>query len=155
MRVQDFIADRTMAGAEELAVQVKKMGEKATWIAMDEGRTALDQLAECAVIGGYMVDVIATKTMPEMNEAMMEQYVSDKASVTSVTQGEELLLANTTRLCDVIREVPDTDLGEKMSFWGPEPWLFCNVMAHHLMNVQYHIGQVNFIQTLYGDKEMG
>jgi hypothetical protein len=155
MRLQDFIADQTTAAAEELGKQVQKMGDKATWSALDEGRTALDQLAECAVIGGYLVDVIANKHMPPMDEAMWTQYMTDKGAVTSVAQGAELLQANTAKLCGVIRAVADTDLGVMMSFWGPEPWPVSKVMAHHLMNVQYHVGQVNYIQTLYGDKEMG
>lgn len=154
MRVQDFIADETMRSAEGLINQLTKMGDKATWSPLDEGRTALDQVAECALISGAMVDVLKVFKMPDFTPEMMEEFERSKAAL-DVDGAIAKLRENTAALCDVIRAVPDSELGNQMKFWGPEPWLISSVLNYHNWNMVYHIGQLNYIQTLYGDKTMG
>lgn len=154
MRAQDFIADETKRAAEGLIHQATRMGDKSIWKPMDEGRTALDQVAECALISGAMVEVIKNYKMPDFTPEMMEQFAADKNAL-DLESAVALLRENTEKLCDVIRAVPDEKLTDEMKFWGSEPWSVVSVLNYHNWNVTYHIGQVNYIQTLYGDKDMG
>lgn len=153
MRVQDFIADETMRSAEGLIHQATKMGEKATWKPLDEGRTALDQVAECALICASMVDVLKNWKMPEFTPEMIAEYETSKAAL-SMEEASAMLQEKTAELCDVIRAIPDDQLEGTMQFWGPEPWARVGVMGYHNWNMVYHNGQLNYIQTLYGDKSM-
>ncbi|QYK52310.1 MAG: hypothetical protein KF824_08575 [Fimbriimonadaceae bacterium] len=154
MRAQDFIADETMRAADGLIHQATKMGDKASWSPLDEGRTALDQVAECALICSSMVDVLKNWKMPEFTPEMMKEYEKSKAAL-SLDEAVAMLKEKTSALCDVIRAVPDEELVGTMQFWGPEPWSKVGVMNYHNWNMTYHNGQLNYIQTLYGDKSMG
>lgn len=127
---------------------------KPSWNPMEEGRSALDQVAECALIGESLPGIIANRKMPDFTAEMMEQFDRDKRSMDLQTATSRLREA-TAKLCEAIRATPDADLLESMPFWGPEPWTVAAVLNFHNWNMVYHVGQVNYIQTLYGDKDMG
>lgn len=101
-----------------------------------------------------MVDVVKNYKMPDFTPEMMEEYETNKNAL-DLDGAVSLLRENTEKLCEAIRSVPDEKLGEQMKFWGPEPWSVAGVLNYHNWNMTYHIGQVNYIQTLYGDKDMG
>lgn len=153
MTLQEFIADETMRSCESLIHQATKMGDKASWSPMDEGRTALDQVAECALICASLPDVIKNWKMPEFTPEFMEEYEKSKAALT-LEQAVQMLQEKTALLCDAIRAVPTEELSGTMQFWGPEPWSKTGVLNYHNWNMTYHVGQLNYIQTLYGDKTM-
>lgn len=155
MTTQEFIAAETARASEALIHQATRMPDgKAEWAPMDEGRTALDQVAECALIGESMPGIIANRKMPDFTPEMMEQYERDKKAMDLQTACDRLRAA-TDKICEAIRATPDASLAESMSFWGPEPWTVAAVLNFHNWNMTYHCGQVNYIQTLYGDKAMG
>ncbi|MFM9872300.1 MAG: DinB family protein [Fimbriimonadaceae bacterium] len=155
MRVQDFIADETMRATEGLIHQTTRMPDgKSDWKPLDEGRTALDQVAECALICGAMVKVLEEFRMPDFTPEMMEEFERKKSAL-SLESAIDLLRQNSAVLGEAIRAVPDEKLAEEMSFWGPEKWTVAAVMNYHNWNLVYHTGQVSYIQTLYGDKGMG
>ncbi len=152
MRVQDFIAEETERASEGLIDITTQMdADKTSWSPLDEGRTALDQVAECALICGAMVKVLAEYKMPEFTPEMMAEFETSKASLT-LDEAVALLRENTKALSAVIRAVPDEKLEEEMAFWGPEKWKVASVMNYHNWNSVYHYGQISYVQTLYGDK---
>ncbi|MCX6369150.1 MAG: hypothetical protein NTX57_20930, partial [Armatimonadetes bacterium] len=54
---------------ESLTKLINGLGEKASWSPLDKGRTALNQVAECALITGACTGIIATKSAPEIDWA--------------------------------------------------------------------------------------
>lgn len=155
MRAQDFIADETMRAMDDLIRTVTKMPEgKSDWSPLDLGRDARDQVAECALIGASMVDVIRNQKMPEFTPEFMEQYETMKAGL-GLEEAVGMLREKTREVCELIREFPDSDLESEIAFWGPNPWKMVRVLNYHNSNMSYHTGQVNYIQTLYGDTQMG
>jgi hypothetical protein len=155
VKVQDYLAAETMRSMEGMIRLVSGMAEdKVIWSALEEGRTALDQVAECALICESLLDVIPTRQMPDFTPEMVAEYEASKKAM-SMDQAVHRLRAATSALGDLIGAFPDGELESTMKFWGPEPWRMVDVLGYHNWNMTYHVGQINFIQTLYGDKQMG
>lgn len=154
MRVQDFIADQTAYCGEALIRQAEAIpAEKQNW-APEGGRSALDQVAECAIIGGHMPDILRNKTMPDFTPEMIEAFEAAKSSLDTLAKAAEALRASNRQLVDFVRSLPDADLEGMMKFWGPEPWRVVDVADYHRWNMVYHTGQICYLQTLLGDKDM-
>jgi hypothetical protein len=122
---------------------------------MDEGRTVLSQVAECAVIPGFMPTILETLQTPELGEERMQAYRSQVASLDTLEKAEALLRENTAKAIDAMLKVPDDKLGTEIAFFGPSPWKIHSIMNSHAWNMHYHTGQICYIQTLLGDKAMG
>lgn len=155
MRAQDFIADETMRAMDDLILTVTEMPDgKSDWSPLDLGRDARDQVAECALIGASMVDVIRDRKMPEFTPEFMEQYETMKAGL-GLEEAVGMLREKTREICELIRGFPDEELENEIPFMGPTHWTMVRVLNLHNWNMSYHTGQVNYIQTLYGDDQMG
>lgn len=155
MRIQDFIAEQTLKSMEGLLRQAKSVpADKLGWKPVDEGRSVLSQLAECAVIPSYMPEILATLKGPEFSEEMMAQYHAATAAITTLEDAEVLMRENTAKAVEAMRRVTDADLEKEISFFGPNPWKICAIMQSHDWNLTYHTGQICYIQTLLGDHNM-
>lgn len=153
MRVQDFIANQTAFCCEGLIRQAEALGDKAVW-APEGGRTALDQVAECAIICGHMPDVLKARTMPDFTPEMIQEFETTKAGLATLEVASALLRENNAKLVDHIRGMSDENLSGTMKFWGPEPWNAADVADYHRWNMVYHTGQICYMQTLLGDHDM-
>ncbi len=141
---------------ESLLHQAKRLpADKLEWRPMDEGRSALAQVQECAVIARSDPHLFETLEMPNLDEAAMKQFGEATAALDTFEKAEAELRKNTATVTDVIRNFPDEKLGIEMKFFGPNPWKVSSVLNSHCWNMQYHTGQICYIQTLLGDKEMG
>ena len=77
-----------------------------------------------------------------------------KKSLSTVGDAEKCLREGTAKLLTMIREMPDDKLAEKIDLpWGVT-WTLAEVANMHDWNLVYHVGQINYIQTLLGDFEM-
>lgn len=154
MRLQDYIAENTITSADQLIRQVERLGEKATWQPLDEGRTALDQLAECALITGSMPQILGAYKFPDLTADDFAEFEKNKAALDTVEKAATKLRESAQAAASAIRNIPDEKLSERMKFWGEEPWLIADVAAYPGWNHTYHVGQVCYVQTLAGDKEV-
>ncbi len=154
MRTQDYLADNTIFTAEAIIREVERLGDKATWAPLDEGRTALDQLSECAIITARLPSILATYSFPDFTPEDYAQFLQEKASLDSTPKAAAKLREAAQAAAAAIRAIPDEDLSKTMKFWGENPWPIANVAAYPAWNHTYHHGQVCYIQTLAGDKEM-
>ncbi|MBL8048605.1 MAG: DinB family protein [Chthonomonas sp.] len=154
MRVQDFIADQTAFCCEGLIRQAEALpADKVTW--QPEGaRSALDQVAECAIICGHMPATLTAKTMPDFTPEMIAEFEATKAQLDTLEKAAAALRTANAALVDYIRGMADADLEGQMKFWGPEPWRVADVADYHRWNMVYHTGQICYMQTLLGDKDM-
>jgi hypothetical protein len=156
MKAQDFIAIETLRAMEDLIRQAKRVpADKLGWRPMDEGRSTLDQVAECAVICGFLPVILATFKGPEFDEASMKQFQESKSALDTLEKAEAVLRENTAKAVEAIRAVPDEKLDLEIPFFGPGTWKICSIMNAHAWNLHYHTGQICYIQTLLGDHAMG
>jgi hypothetical protein len=124
--------------------------EKLTWKPLDEGRTALDQLAECALFTFFNAKVLRERAVPEFNR---EEYARRKAEIDTRDKALGALHAGMETLLQAIAAFPESDLDQTIEMFGGTQ-TYAEIALFSYWNKVYHIGQISYIQTLYGDKEM-
>lgn len=118
--------------------------EKLDWKPAPDATTVLWQLNHCATFPKFIKDSVEAGEMRFSGEPIPELPYED-----AVKAFEKA----TEDFCAFVATVPDAKLGEQMTFpWGTYP--ISAILTWHEWNNTYHFGQVNYIQLLYGDKEM-
>ena len=156
MSYQEQIIRLTEKANRDLFRSVRATAEdKLQWKPLDEGRTVLGMAQECAQSAMWFAIMLEKRTGSAFPMEDYPKMQAERASW-SLDDCERILRENTERLAVAIRAIPDDDLGQEITLpWGDDmKATLADVMAYHYWNVTYHLGQVNFIQTLYGDKEM-
>jgi hypothetical protein len=127
--------------------------DKQDWKPLDAGRSALSQVQECAVINGFFASILRDRTVPEMP---WEAYQAACAALDTPAKAAEALTASGPVLADAIVSFPDDMIDDTVTlpFGDGMVMTYTQIMFVAYWNMTYHIGQVAFIQTLYGDNEM-
>jgi len=126
--------------------------DKLTWKPLDTGRSVLSQIAECAVVTGFTAHILNSRVMPPFDN---EAYAQQTGALDTLDKALAALHASSEALVAAIEAFPTEELDTKISLpWFPEPQPFAQVMFVCYWNNLYHVGQVSYIQTLYGDTEM-
>ncbi len=114
-----------------------------------EGRDTEDQIAECAVINTWGTQAFQTGSVPPID---WSQY---PALVAEVKTGDalEALKTATEALAEAIEAFPADKLGDKIPhpFYEGKEITWADFAMIFYWNDVYHVGQVNYIQVLYGD----
>ena len=125
-------------------------GEKVTWRPLGEGRDALDLLAEVAHINALAARVFEERAVPPHDPVGFERA---KQEADTPEKAVALLRSSADRLAAAIESFPEGQLGDTVRI-GPLTKTFAELMVFVYAHSSYHFGQVNYIQTLYGDREM-
>ncbi len=147
--LQDFLVAATQKAADDLAAALLRLPEdRRGWSPGGNSRTALDQVAECAVLNGYTADLIQTRTW---QRDWFAKFPAEKAE--AAAQDWDALHArlqeNTRRVAQAIAAVPDEALAEEIEMPGRTMTL-AEVLARSYWNMTYHEGQINYIASLPG-----
>ncbi|WP_309722931.1 hypothetical protein [Armatimonas sp.] len=125
---------------------INELGEKASWSPLDKGRTALNQVAECALITGACTGIIGAKAATEIDWAA---FAKAQAELEANPEGLLTTLATNTDAFFVALDGLSADDAtiEVTMPWGATYTLagLANVVY---WNNTYHEGQINYIQTL-------
>ena len=153
MRLQDQVIKMTQEATDALFRNVRAMPEdKLTWKPMENGRTALDQLQECAYTPLFFVGVLDTSQALDASEEAREKRAAERAKW-SVDECEQHCKANNEIYFELVKNLPDSELGKEIDMpWG-ETATIGDAIGFQYWNLVYHQGQINYIQTLYGDFE--
>lgn len=144
----------TIEAANSLSRSVRSMpDEKLTWKVMCEARSALDMLVECAGSAMFVAEILNSREAPDPHEDMLEKL---RQKTDTLTKGLLLLKNGIEALTVAIDDFPVAHLDETvvLPFAGGITKSYATLMLLPYWNMSYHLGQINFIQTLYGDKEM-
>jgi hypothetical protein len=147
--LQEFLATATPKAADELVAAFERIPEdRRLWSPEGKARTALDMVAECAILNGYTSDLIRTRSWSDAN---FGGYRADKDA--AVAGGWEALHVrlreNTGRVIAALSEVPDDALAAEIEV----PWeksSLADVIAYPYWNMIYHQGQINYIASMLG-----
>lgn len=126
--------------------------DKLEWKPYEEGRTILDQLQECAQAPIWYIPMLD----PSFSHgfANYEEMQTARKEWKTLEDCERVTHENTAKLLEVVRNVSDEDLNTEVKMpWG-ETMRKVDVIGFHHWNLTYHLGQIAYVQTLYGDKEM-
>jgi len=128
--------------------------DKLTWKPMEEGRSTLDLAQECAYCPLWCVDTLKTRKfeMSDVDDANADAAEKNKEWNT-IEECRTAFHKNLEVLNEAIDGFPEEDMAQTMDLpWGN--FSFAGLMSVATWNCIYHNGQINYIQTLYGDKSM-
>lgn len=134
----------------------KVPADKVDWSPLEEGRSVLNQCRELAMCPTWAKSIINNEPQPEWNEATMEKMKEEQAQWKSVDDCEVECDRRLAELYDLYRNMPDARLEESrwLPYDGGRDFKMPEMMDYPRWNFNYHQGQISYIQTLYGDKEM-
>lgn len=146
--LQAFLAGATKQAADDLIAAFERLPEdKRAWSPMGDARTALDQVAECAILNGF--SAIALESRSWSDEAVKsypaekQRVLADPASITP------LLVKNTDRAIAAIATMTDDELTRTVqTSFGPMTW--DKIASYPYWNMKYHEGQINYIASMLG-----
>lgn len=156
MNHQNRIADLTMHAGDALFQSARAIpDDKLTWKAAGDPRTALDVLRECAFTPMGLPALLEGRgTDPDFMREF-GAWAVEAQSWTTVAQVEAAYRQNIEISLAGIRNCPDSALDKEF----PVPFGAGKLTGEQIImmcywNMVYHMGQINYIQTMYGDKEM-
>jgi hypothetical protein len=137
LSLQEFLASATIQAATDLEQALLQLPEdKRNWKSSQQSRSALDQVAECAIMNERVVDMIRLGVFPA-NYAHIEYQQQIGGLCSDWPTLQKLLHVNAAKVADVIRSVPDEDLEAQSDSMNYPYW-----------NMTYHIGQINYIASM-------
>jgi hypothetical protein len=157
MSYQDTIIAATENAIETIFRTARAMpADKLEWSPLGEGRTVLDQLQECAQSPEWFMHMITERKFPDISPEDMAAGREARKQWATIDECEKVCRENSAKLYEVMRAVPESDfmIIVHLPFGGGMDMPIMGLMTAHHWNLTYHVGQINYIQTLYGDKEM-
>ncbi|HLV80236.1 MAG TPA: DinB family protein [Chthonomonadaceae bacterium] len=148
--IQALAAELTHFAAETIMVLVQNTPpDKWDWKPLDNGRTILNQMAECALANQKWADILRRRAWVSYGEEAWQQAFSE---LNTLDKAAARLQETTANLVEAILALPDEEMdGLVQTPNGPYSLPRC--CMHAYWNMVYHEGQINYIQTLYGDFE--
>lgn len=155
VRLQDQAVRMTQEALSDLIRAVEALPEeKRDWKPAESARSALDQLREVALSPQFHRSILVTSQppAPELHAQLGQQA----AQLIDLESCRAAALQATSDLCGAISQVPDAWLEREVTlpFKRAMTVSLADVCFLHYWNTVYHLGQVNYLQTLLGDREM-
>ena len=154
--VNETAAKLTQQAADKLVKNLNVMpAEKQQWKPPQEGRSAHDQILECAVMNGFAAKILNDLAFPNM-ETMDWGGMFGKAAAENDTVEKLLstLEKSTADLIAATKAFPADKLSDTVMIpFDGSTRTWAEVIFFPYWNMTYHEGQINYIQLLYGDKE--
>jgi hypothetical protein len=147
--LQNYFAVAIPQAAADLEAALMNLPEgKRNWSAGGTARTAIDMVAEVAILNGDTAEMILTKN--GMVDFDLEKLKRRKAALYHDWPAlKSLLDENTARVADAIRALPNEDLEFEISMpWGA--MTMTQIIEYPYWNAKYHEGQINFIASILG-----
>ena len=155
IRIQDFYADAIQVAADEVFRYAKGVpADKLGWVPMEGGRSVIDICRELAMTPTWAYQVIENieiKWDDEARAKMRAEQAEWKTADDCQAQCNERL----KRLKELYKSLPDERLTTTkwLPYNGGRDHTVLEMMDYPKWNFNYHVGQIAYIQTLYGDKE--
>lgn len=148
LTIQDYAARTLEKGADDLIQAALRLPEdKQEWQPLDRGRTALNQMAECAFLNGLFTTVVEQRAWSDLDR---EQMARERAALNTLDKAVATLRQNTARLAAAVRATPDEALGMTIalppSLRGSRSLAECFLLP--FWNMSYHEGQINYIASV-------
>lgn len=157
MRYQDEIVRITQKALDDVsraALAIPK--DKQDWVPMGEARSVLNQMQEVAVAGNWFLDIIQDLRVTREPERDIDEMMVRARAIESVEDCVEMARKTTAELCRAISTFPPEalDLEVTLPFGSGQTASMADMLYMHAWNLTYHLGQINQIQLMLGDREM-
>ncbi|RYG22191.1 DinB family protein [bacterium] len=155
MRYQDQIVRRTQSALDDVIRAAKAIpSDKVDWSPGGAARSTLAQMREIAQTGDRFLPLIAG------DAHIFEGHAAREEAAANGTEGLDDLVSEArsgvARLCQAIMAIPDEDLeGEiTLPFGGGMVMTLADALGLPAWNMTYHLGQINQIGLILGDRRM-
>lgn len=157
MRYQDQIVRATQRALEDIiraAIAVPE--EKVEWTAMGDARSTLSQMQEIAISGAWFIPLVRDLKVPDFDAHALEEERRLRQQNDTLAKCVATARETTSALCAVIEALPDESLERELTlpFGGGMTLTIADIVAMHWWNMVYHLGQINQIQLMLGDRQM-
>lgn len=130
--------------------------DKLTWIPMGSARSVLDQMQEIAVGGNWFLPIIRDLKVPNFDAHAVEEARARRLVNDTLEKCVGAARQSTSEVCSAIEKVDDKDMEIELHlpFGGGMTVTLADVLGMHYWNLTYHLGQINQIQLMLGDRQM-
>jgi hypothetical protein len=156
MRYLDQIVKQTQKAVDDICRTAEAMpADKENWSPGEHARSALQQMQEVAAQAAWFLPIIRERRVPE-GQHEIQQAMKARASYDTIAKCVEAARSSTAELCQAISEFPEGQLDEEVTlpFGGGTVVTMADVLSLPAWNAIYHLGQINQIQLMLGDREM-
>lgn len=103
------------------------------------------------MVPDFYTSILRTGTVPAFDD-----HSHTRPVLNTVEECRAHLMRATSELCQAIRDYPDAQLEQEvvLPFNGGMRLTMADLMGMHYWNTVYHLGQINYLQTQWGDREM-
>ncbi|MDR3689205.1 MAG: hypothetical protein P4L46_07485 [Fimbriimonas sp.] len=157
MRYQDQVVRSTQKALDDVCrAALSVPSDRLEWIPMGDARSVLSQMQEVATAGTWFLPIVRDRKPPEFDEHARREAIRLRRSFDTIEKCVEGARDTTSDLCRAIAAFPDDALEDEMQlpFGGGVVMTMADVLGMHYWNMVYHLGQINQIQLLLGDREM-
>lgn len=147
MNLQTFLTTAIPKATQDLETALERLpDEKRNWSAGGDARSALDMVAEVAILNGTTAQTIQNRAFPGPFD--WAAYSRDKDELAGNWPALKARLdENSACVVEVIRALPD----EELSVEAEMPWgamTLAQLASYPYWNACYHEGQINFIASI-------
>ena len=130
--------------------------DRVEWMPAESARSVLAQCKELAKCADWSVEVLETGTLSFEPDPASE---AEQGALKTVADCERLAREKLDRFYEFARTYPDEKMMATTDLpFGPggamRTLTMAEMMRYPRWNAVYHLGQIAYIQTLYGDREM-
>ena len=157
MRYQDQIVKVTQRALDDVCRAALAVPEdKLEWCPVGEMRPVLNQMQEIAVSATFFLPLVKTGVAPEFDAAARKKAAELQRSFDTLEKCIIEARRSVAVLCQAIGAVPDAELEKEVivPFGGGVTMTTADVLGSAAWNMTYHLGQINQIQLMLGDKQM-
>lgn len=155
MTFQQYILQATRAAASDFFKYADHVpADKLEWKPLESGRSVLDIAQEVSMCCQWAADILSGKEI-KWDEEAMEAMGAAMAVLNSLDLCKAKFEETFAVFETTVSGLSDDDL--KKTVWlpfGNRDFTFKENCEYPHWNIVYHQGQVAYIQTLYGDREM-
>lgn len=157
MKVQDYMIGVTTEAMNEAFRYARATPpDKLDWKPMDEGQSVLSMCRELAKCPDWALQILKAGGMQMDGD---DTSGAEMGSWVTLDDCETACKAKLAAYFAYLADYPDDQLAGSMDLpFGPggsmKTFTIPEVMDYPRWNATYHLGQIGYIQTLYGDKSM-
>ena len=157
MRVQDIIVKENNAATKAFFDAVRKVpADKLEWKPGEDARNVLSIAKEVALSTGWPMGLLTPGAKLDFTPEVMAEHEKQLNALNNLEDCEAKAQAGVSALNSAVANIPDEHLDQTahLPFGESHDWPIYEVAGVYAWNARYHTGQINYIQTLYGDKSM-
>ncbi|MBI1757506.1 MAG: hypothetical protein HYR64_10415 [Fimbriimonas ginsengisoli] len=155
MRREEQLVKNTQLALDDVCrAAIAVPADKRTWSPGGAARSTLDQMREVAASADWLLAILESGKAPDPHRHGESDHGAPELG--TVEECIEAARTNTPRLCQLIASYPADKLENEivMPFSGATTMTMADVMGLHYWNLVYHLGQINQIQLILGDRVM-